>query len=187
MKNDNGQNKRHFENAENARHGEGYGPVHQVQEREQHDHERYDHSREHVQQAAQQAERRGEQHQHHAEHLKQNEIAIFIDQKPYHIKDPRITAADVRKLSVPPIGDDKDIFHVVAGAESVKMSDTDVIDVNMHEKERGRHFVSALKPSAIASRHDELAKKAYFNYLKHGCQHGHDVTDWLEAEAESKK
>ena len=78
MKNDNGHNKRHFEHAENARQGQEYGHVHQVQEREQHDHDRFDHAREHVQQAAQQAERRGDQHQQQTPHLNGNEITIFI-------------------------------------------------------------------------------------------------------------
>lgn len=30
--------------------------------------------------------------------------------------------------------------------------------------------------------HEEIAKVAYELYLKRGCVHGHDLSDWLEAE-----
>jgi len=31
---------------------------------------------------------------------------------------------------------------------------------------------------------DEVAKRAYFSYVSEGSLHGHDVQDWLAAEAE---
>jgi hypothetical protein len=31
---------------------------------------------------------------------------------------------------------------------------------------------------------DEMAKRAYFSYVTEGSLHGHDVRDWLAAEAE---
>ena len=31
---------------------------------------------------------------------------------------------------------------------------------------------------------DEVAKRAYFSYLSEGSLHGHDVQDWLAAEAQ---
>jgi Protein of unknown function (DUF2934) len=32
--------------------------------------------------------------------------------------------------------------------------------------------------------HDEVAKRAYYLYLKQGCPQGKDVQHWLEAEAQ---
>ncbi len=33
---------------------------------------------------------------------------------------------------------------------------------------------------------DKIAKRAYEKWVKRGYQHGHDMKDWLEAEAELK-
>lgn len=35
----------------------------------------------------------------------------------------------------------------------------------------------------VAVHNEAIARKAYFNYVDHGSQPGHDVRDWLEAEA----
>jgi len=157
------------------------GPLHAVRANEQHNHERIEHSRNHVHQLEQQTAPHGMQQQH-ATPPHENETAIFIDGKTYHIKSNRIVVGELRKLASPPIGKDKDLFHVVPGAGNVLMSDDQVIDINMHERDHGRHFVSALKPSVVASRHEALARKAYFIYLERGALNGHDIKDWLEAE-----
>jgi hypothetical protein len=32
--------------------------------------------------------------------------------------------------------------------------------------------------------HDQIAMRAYEKWVQHGCQHGHHMQDWLEAERE---
>ena len=32
--------------------------------------------------------------------------------------------------------------------------------------------------------HEQIAEKAYYNYLNNGSQNGNDLNDWLEAEKE---
>lgn len=32
--------------------------------------------------------------------------------------------------------------------------------------------------------HDEIARRAFERFIARGCQHGHDVDDWLAAEQE---
>ncbi len=32
--------------------------------------------------------------------------------------------------------------------------------------------------------HERIAQRAYEKWLKRGCGHGHDMQDWMEAEAE---
>jgi Protein of unknown function (DUF2934) len=39
-------------------------------------------------------------------------------------------------------------------------------------------------PAPMRSRHDLIAELAYFRALKRGFEPGHEVEDWLEAEAE---
>ena len=34
---------------------------------------------------------------------------------------------------------------------------------------------------------NEIARRAYERYLSRGCEHGHDVQDWLEAERELRR
>lgn len=34
------------------------------------------------------------------------------------------------------------------------------------------------------ARHDIIARRAYALYVARGCQHGHDLEDWLQAESE---
>ena len=40
----------------------------------------------------------------------------------------------------------------------------------------------ALQPASMTD--DAIARRAYDLYLARGCEHGHDVEDWLEAERE---
>lgn len=39
-------------------------------------------------------------------------------------------------------------------------------------------------PTNARTSQDEIARKAFFMYLDHGCHHGQDVQDWLKAEAQ---
>jgi len=43
--------------------------------------------------------------------------------------------------------------------------------------------MNSSKPETEPAR-DEVAKKAYSLYLEEGCPQGHDVRNWLEAEAQ---
>jgi len=41
------------------------------------------------------------------------------------------------------------------------------------------------RPSGVRlPTHEEIAARAYQIYLERGCQHGHDLDDWLQAEYE---
>jgi Protein of unknown function (DUF2934) len=40
------------------------------------------------------------------------------------------------------------------------------------------------KEAEFAGSQDEVARRAYFTYLNHGSQQGHDVQHWLQAEAQ---
>ena len=186
-------NERHQHNHQ----GHEFGHVHQVQEREHHDHERHDFGREHVSEAEHkehqarpepqpQKEHQNQIHEHAAEHG----ITIFIDHLPYKVANEKVTGAQVRALANPPIDDGKDLFHAVAGkGADVKMGDDDSVEVNSREVTHGRHFYSAAKSSKAHAQspkqrlsREEVEKKAYFNWLNHGSQHGHDVEYWLDAE-----
>jgi Protein of unknown function (DUF2934) len=47
-----------------------------------------------------------------------------------------------------------------------------------------RSLKSPRRPTVHGS---DIARRAYDFYLARGCQHGHDVEDWLLAERELKK
>jgi hypothetical protein len=50
-------------------------------------------------------------------------------------------------------------------------------------KVRDRAAASALEV-AENGHHDDVARRAYQLYVARGCQDGHDVEDWLQAERE---
>ena len=41
---------------------------------------------------------------------------------------------------------------------------------------------SQAQPAAVTG--SDIARRAYARYLARGCEHGHDVDDWLQAERE---
>lgn len=45
-----------------------------------------------------------------------------------------------------------------------------------------RALKSAAQPTNIT--HRDVARRAYALYLERGCEHGHDVDDWMQAEDE---
>ena len=47
-----------------------------------------------------------------------------------------------------------------------------------------QQFNGASKVAMQRPTHDEIAARAYQLFLERGCQHGHDVDDWLQAEYE---
>lgn len=41
-------------------------------------------------------------------------------------------------------------------------------------------------PQPITASDDDIARRAYDLFLARGCEHGHDIEDWLQAERELK-
>jgi hypothetical protein len=46
----------------------------------------------------------------------------------------------------------------------------------------GRAPKPLVQPTTVAN--SDVARRAYDHYLGRGCEHGHDVDDWLQAERE---
>jgi hypothetical protein len=51
------------------------------------------------------------------------------------------------------------------------------------QRTSNRKNVTAV-PEPSRSRHDEIARRAFDIFISRGGNHGHDVDDWLKAEAE---
>jgi hypothetical protein len=52
------------------------------------------------------------------------EIPITIDKKPYKAPKPVMTGAELRQLAQPPIGNDRDLWHVTRGqGDDMKVGD----------------------------------------------------------------
>jgi hypothetical protein len=67
------------------------------------------------------------------------EIPITIDKKPYKAPKARMTGAELRQLAEPPIGADRDLWHVTRGpADDVKVGDSEPADLV-----KGDRFFSA--------------------------------------------
>ena len=49
-----------------------------------------------------------------------------------------------------------------------------------------RESATASGPPPATVSDDEIARRAYDLFLSRGCEHGHDVEDWLQAESELK-
>jgi hypothetical protein len=172
------QARRHKEHHEHAHETQDSVHLNQAQEGEHREREPVGHEHEHSGQVMPQ-EHHAQQHEHRAPHS--DGVTVFIDHKPYTVASARVTGAELRKLSDPPIGADKHIFHVVSGKSAdVKIGDADVVEIDLGSVEHGRHFYSAGKALAVPS--EDLAKRAYFMYLDQGSRNGHDVEHWLAAE-----
>ena len=52
------------------------------------------------------------------------------------------------------------------------------------QTQRAQHQHTAHGGACCQGSRDEVTQAAYALYLKHGSQHGNDVRNWLEAEAE---
>jgi hypothetical protein len=57
------------------------------------------------------------------------EFKIEIDRKHYDVSQDEMTGAQLRKLPVPPIGPDRDLFEVVPGKEDRKIGDDEVVKI----------------------------------------------------------
>ena len=159
--------------------GQGYGHVHQVQEHEHHDKDHLGHEKHHAGEISPNEQHAQPKGSHAAP--ESTGITIYIDQKPYHAASDKFSGAELRKLCIPPIGPDKNIFRVVSGkGDDIKLGDGDMVAVNMREAKQGRHFFS----DTIVPSKDEVARRAYFIYQEQGSQPGHDAENWVKAESE---
>lgn len=67
------------------------------------------------------------------------EIPIQIDHKPYKASKTPMTGAEIRTLSDPHLGEDRDLFRVVPGpGDDVVVGDAESVDLKP-----GMHFYSA--------------------------------------------
>jgi|GEM_PF-477240 len=162
-----------------VQHGQEYGRVHQVQEREHHDRNQLGQEKRIVGEINPN-EHHGKQPVLHAA-PENTGITVYINRKPYHAISATFTGADLRNLSNPPIGADENIFRVVSGkGDDIQLGDADVIAVDMRDPNQGRHFFS----DTIIPTKDAVARRAYAIYIEDGSQPGHDAENWAKAEAE---
>jgi len=55
------------------------------------------------------------------------EFTIKIDRAVYKVHARQLTGLELRQLSNPPIGADRDLFEVVPGGSDIKILDDDVV------------------------------------------------------------
>lgn len=55
---------------------------------------------------------------------------------------------------------------------------------NTHKRHRALSHGAPTPPTPNLITRSAVARRAYDLYVTHGCQHGHDVSDWLQAERE---
>ncbi len=124
-------------------------------------------------------------HGQHHEHVSSEKkgVAIYINRKPYHVPTESFKASALRQLSTPPIGPELSLYRVTPGNhDDVKLNDTEIITINPHDANKGRHFYS----DTVTPTHEAVASKAFSIYVENGCQNGHDAEDWNKAEAQLK-
>lgn len=68
-----------------------------------------------------------------------NKNTIHIDNAVYHLEQDTITGSELRLLSVPPIGDDRDLYLTVPGPDNdIAVTNTYVVTLKS-----GMHFFTA--------------------------------------------
>jgi len=65
----------------------------------------------------------------HTEGKKPKEFHIKIDRVEYRVAEEELTGAQLRQLSVPPIGPDRDLFEVIPGQPDRKIDDAYVVEI----------------------------------------------------------
>lgn len=167
--------------------GQEHSPVRQAQDKEHHAQAQLGQE----QQQAHQIPTNETHGKHHFAHGKHQEhvapskkgVAIYINRMPYHVPSDTFKASLLRELSSPPIEPGQSLFRVYPGKhEDVKLNDSDMITINLHDPAQGRHFYS----DAVTPTHEAVASKAFSLYVENGCQDGHDAEHWAQAEAELK-
>lgn len=56
-----------------------------------------------------------------------SKFAIKIDRATYKVEAEQLTGTELRALSMPPIGADRDLFEVVPGGSDIKIFDDDEV------------------------------------------------------------
>jgi hypothetical protein len=64
-----------------------------------------------------------------AEHGHAKEFHIKIDRVEYHVTQEELTGAELRQLTDPPVGQDRDLFEVIPGQADRKIDDTYVVEI----------------------------------------------------------
>ena len=73
---------------------------------------------------------------------KENDIPIIVEHKQFKVPAGTITGGQIRALTTPPIGADRDLWQEVPGGDDIKIGDADPVSIKP-----GMHFYSA--PSSI--------------------------------------
>jgi hypothetical protein len=82
-----------------------------------------------------------------------DDITIYIDRSAFRIPWRAVTGHQLRKLALPAIGADYELFHVFAGSEDLLVRDEEVVEL-----EDGARFFSA--PRMIMAGAPEAASHA---------------------------
>jgi hypothetical protein len=80
---------------------------------------------------------------------KEKQFEIKIDRENFKVGGPSITGAELRKLTTPPIGADRDLFLTVPGPDP----DRSIGETEAVELKSGMHFFTApsnITPGGIA-------------------------------------
>jgi Multiubiquitin len=67
-----------------------------------------------------------------------HQFQIQIDRVHYTVTEPDLTGAQLRQLTTPPIGQDRDLFEVVPGEPDRKVVDSGVVEIK-----NGKRFFTA--------------------------------------------
>ncbi|SEM15120.1 Multiubiquitin [Variovorax sp. YR750] len=68
----------------------------------------------------------------------EKELHIQIDRSPYQVLQLTMSGTEIRQLTTPPIGADRDLFEVVPGTADRKIANTDVVEIH-----NGQRFFTA--------------------------------------------
>lgn len=60
---------------------------------------------------------------------KDKSFSIKIDRTVYKVEEEQLTGRQLRELSKPPIGPDRDLFEVVPGGSDIKILDDQVVSM----------------------------------------------------------
>lgn len=89
-----------------------------------------------------------EQDQDRARGNQSHDFPIFIDKKQYRVDVTSMTGAELRAVTQPPIGQDRDLYQIVPGGEDHRIEDNERIDLKP-----GMRFISVprqITPGAFA-------------------------------------
>ncbi|HJU12536.1 MAG TPA: multiubiquitin domain-containing protein [Candidatus Binataceae bacterium] len=62
-------------------------------------------------------------------HGNEQKFEIQIDRNHYTVTQERMTGAQIRQVTSPPIGPDRDLFLVVPGGSDKKIADNEVVEI----------------------------------------------------------